>query len=139
MVTSEEIGARAYELLSTSNVATAITGMVDWERNDYSKEDVVIVPHTMSGEGSTQLGQVNINIHVPDAKTKPKTGEPIYHTNWERLVELRAMCIEVLKSHYESGYGWNWTIGQLNPPIKEPDHNEHFVSIALEITARNKQ
>jgi hypothetical protein len=48
------------------------------------------------------------------------------------------MCIDVLKSHYESGEGWNWTIGMLNPPIKEPDHNEHFVSISLEITARDK-
>lgn len=138
MVSTEEIGARAYEMLSES-LAGSITGVVDWERTDYTKEDIIIVPHSITGEGSfPRFGQININIHVPDPCTIPSTGEPIYNTNFPRLVELRKMCIEVLKSHYESGEGWNWTIGMLNPPIKEPDHNEHFVSLALEITARDK-
>jgi hypothetical protein len=137
MVSTEEIGTRAFELLTNSDVAKSITGCIGWERNNYSKEDIVIVPHTITGEGSEQFGQVNVNIHVPDPCTKQKKGEPIYHTNFARLVELRKMCIEVLKSHYECGEGWNWTIGQINPPIAEPGHNEHFVSLALEITARN--
>lgn len=137
MVSTEEIGARAFEILSASNVAKTITGVVDWERSDYAKEGIIIVPHAITGEGSPRFGQININIHVPDPCTKLAKGEPIYNTNFPRLVELRRMCIDVLKSHYESGEGWNWTIGLLNPPIKEPDHNEHFVSLALEITARD--
>ena len=50
MVSTEEIGARAYEMLSASNVAKSITGVVDWQRTDYTKEDIIIVPHAISGE-----------------------------------------------------------------------------------------
>ena len=39
MVSTEEIGARAYEMLSAS-MAGSITGVVDWERTDYTKEDI---------------------------------------------------------------------------------------------------
>ena len=138
MVSTEEIGAKAYAMLEGSSVKDAITGEIAWQRTDYSNEDVIIVPHAITGEGSIQFGQVKINIHVPDRCIDLTVGEPIYETNFPRLVELRKMCIEVLKSHYESGEGWNWTIGQMDPPIKEEGHNEHFVSLALEITARNR-
>lgn len=137
MVTSEEIAVRVYELLLGSPVAGMLSGEIDFERTDYSKEDVIIVPHTITGEGSVRYGQINVNVHVPDL-VEPAKKNPTYRTNFNRLIELRAEVIKVLKNHYEVGSGYNWNIGQLNPPIKEPDHNEHFVSLALELTVREK-
>lgn len=138
MITTEEIAIRVYQLLQESDVANMITGEIDYERSDYSKEDVIIVPHTITGEDSVRFGQINVNIHVPDLTIKPGAN-PTYRKNLPRLIEIRAKVIEVLKNHYEIGKGYNWNIGLLNPPIKEPNHNEHFVSLALELTVRNKK
>lgn len=138
MITTEEISVRVYQLLQESQVKTMITGVIDYERSDYSKEDVIIVPHSITGEDSIRFGQINVNIHVPDL-VKKSGKEPVYKTDFQRLIDIRAKVIEVLKNHYEMGKGYNWTIGILNPPIKEPEHNEHFVSLALELTVRNKK
>ncbi len=124
-------------MLQESEVATMITGSVDYERNDYSQEDVIIIPHTIDGEGSVRFGQINVNIHVPDLTIK-NGGKSVKRTNTKRLIEIRAKVIEILQNHYELGMGYNWNIGRLNPPIKEPDHDEHFVSLALELTVREK-
>ena len=129
---------RVYQLLQESQVKTMITGVIDYERSDYSKEDVIIVPHSITGEDSIRFGQINVNIHVPDL-VKKSGKAPVYKTDFQRLIDIRAKVIEVLKNHYEKGKGYNWTIGILNPPIKEPEHNEHFVSLALELTVRNKK
>lgn len=138
MVSTEEISVRVYELLTGSPVAAMISGVIDYERTDYSKEDVIIVPHAIDGEGSVRFGQINVNIHVPDLVDKSKIN-PTYRTNFNRLIELRKEVITALVNHYEVGKGYNWNIGMLNPPIKEPDHNEHFVSLALELTVREKK
>lgn len=138
MISTEEIATRVYELLIQSNVAAMISGEIDYERTDYSKEDVIIVPHTITGEGSVRYGQINVNIHVPDLTDK-RIKNPTYRKNFPRLIEIRKEVINVLQNHYEVGKGYNWNIGILNPPIKEPDHNEHFVSLSLEITVRNKK
>lgn len=138
MVSTEEISVRVYELLTGSSVAAMISGVIDYERTDYSKEDVIIVPHAIDGEGSVRFGQINVNIHVPDLVDKSKIN-PTYRTNFNRLIELRKEVITALVNHYEVGKGYNWNIGMLNPPIKEPDHNEHFVSLALELTVREKK
>ena len=45
MITTEEIAVRVYQLLQKSQVKNLITGTIDYERSDYSKEDVIIVPH----------------------------------------------------------------------------------------------
>ena len=50
MITTEEISIRVYQLLQESEVKTMINGVIGYERNDYAKEDVVIVPHTIDGE-----------------------------------------------------------------------------------------
>lgn len=138
MITTEEIAVRVYQILNGSSVRKLISGSIDYERNDYSKEDVIIVPHTITGEGSVRFGQINVNIHVPDIVKRGTEKNPVYRVNFPRLIGIRAAVIGALKSHYESGEGWNWVIGQLNAPIKEPDHNEHFVSLALELTVREK-
>lgn len=140
MITTEEISVRVYQMLCASEVPGMITGVVDYERNDYSKEDVIIVPHTIDGEDANpRFGQINVNIHVPDIKAIAEDGSPIFRIAFQRLIDIRAEVIKVLKNHYESGEGWNWYIGRLNPPIKEQDHDEHFVSLALELTVREKK
>ena len=126
-------------MLCASEVPQMITGLVDYERNDYSKEDVIIVPHTIDGESSLRFGQINVNIHVPDIVETSQSGEPAFRTDFARLIEIRAKVIEVLKNHFESGEGYNWYIGRLNPPIKEQNHDEHFVSLALELVVREKE
>lgn len=138
MITTEEIATRVYQMLNDSEVKTMISGVIDYERNDYTKEDVIIVPHTIVGEASVRFGQINVNIHVPDIPVAQGTDRSVFRIDFQRLIAIRAKVIEVLRKHYESGAGWNWTIGQLNPPIKEQGHNEHFVSLALELTVREK-
>lgn len=138
MITTEEIATRVYQMLQESEVKTMISGVIDYERNDYTKEDVIIVPHTIDGEGSVRFGQININIHVPDIAKPMGKGKSVHRINFPRLIEIRAKVIEVLQNHYEVGMGYNWNIGRLNPPIKEQNHDEHFVSLALELTVRNK-
>ena len=138
MITTEEIATRVYQLLQGSEVKTMISGVIDYERNDYTKEDVIIVPHTIDGEGSVRFGQININIHVPDIAKPMGKGKSVHRINYPRLIEIRAKVIEVLQNHYEVGMGYNWNVGRLNPPIKEQNHDEHFVSLALELTVRNK-
>lgn len=138
MITTEEIAVRVYQMLVESEVKTMITGSIDYERNDYSKEDVIIVPHAIDGEESVRYGQINVNIHVPD-KVNKRTNPPVYRIDYQRLIDIRKKVIAVLQNHYEIGSGYNWNVGLINPPIKEPDHNEHFVSIALEITVREKK
>lgn len=135
MITTEEIAVRVYQLLQESEVKTMINGVIGYERNDYAKEGVVIIPHTIDGEGSVRFGEIKVNIHVPDIANKSKS---VYSTNFQRLIDIRAKVIEVLQNHCEVGKGYNWTIGKLNPPIKEQNHNEHFVSLGLEITVRQK-
>nr|UWI25154.1 MAG: hypothetical protein [Bacteriophage sp.] len=138
MITTEEIAVRVYQMLMESEVKTMITGSIDYERNDYSKEDVIIVPHAIDGEESVRYGQINVNIHVPDIASKRKN-TTVYRIDYQRLIAIRKQVIAVLQNHYEVGSGYNWNIGLINPPIKEPEHNEHFVSIALEITVREKK
>lgn len=139
MITTEEIAVKVYQMLQKSEVKKMISGLIDYERNDYTKEDVIIIPHRIDGEGSVRFGQINVNIHVPDIAKAQGKGKSVYRINFSRLIAIRAKVIEVLKSHYESGMGYNWTIGSLNPPIKEPNHDEHFVSLALELTVRNSK
>jgi hypothetical protein len=138
MITTEEIAIKVFRMLENSEAASMITGTVSYCRSDYTKEDIVIVPHTIEGEKSLRFGVVKVNIHVPDI-VRGTVRNPTYTTDFNRIINIRAKVIEVLKNHYEVGEGWNWTIGMLNPPIKEPDHNEHFVSLDLEITVRNKK
>ena len=138
MITTEEIATKVYAMLQASEVKNFISGVIDYERNDYTKEDVIIVPHTIDGEASVRYGQINVNIHVPGKVIAKGKGKAVYRTHFKRLIEIRAKVVEVLKNHYESGKGYNWNIGRFNPPIKEKDQNEHFVSLALELTVREK-
>ena len=142
MITTEEIAQRAYQLLTAAVTAHTLTisGVVDYERTDYSKEDVIIVPSTSDGEASLRSGQINVNIHVPDLTlSDPVTGGIIFRTDLTRLTQIRSQVIAILQNHVEPGSGWNWYIGKLNPAIKEQGHNEHYMSIVLEIVIRTKQ
>lgn len=136
MITTEEIAVKVYQLLTASDVATEITGTIGYERTDYTKEDVIIVPHTIDGENSVRFGQINVNIHVPDLPGTDSDGHTTYSTHFQRLIDIRKKVIAVLQNHFEKGSGYNWYIGRLNPPIKEQQHEEHYVSLALELTVR---
>lgn len=139
MITSEEIAQKAYALLKAAQTGNTLTisGVVDYERNDYSKEDVIIVPHTMDGEGSLRYGQINVNIHVPDLQVN-LNGTPVARADYKRLTEIRTQVVAILQNHVEANAGWNWYIERFNPAIKEPDLNEHFFSLALRLVVRER-
>lgn len=136
MITTEEIAVKVYQMLKDAVTSGSLTtdGEIDYERTDYEHEGIIIVPHTIDGEGSVRFGQVNVNIHVPDLANAGDRS--VYRINKIRLIELRSAVIDILKRHFELGTGYNWKIGLLNPAIKEQNHNEHFFSMALEITVR---
>lgn len=135
MITTTDVAIRVWQMLQASDVKTMISGVIGYDRNDYSKEDIVIIPHAMLGEDSLRFGQVNVNIHVPD-KATIKQG--VYEARRGRLVELRKRVIEILQRHYEIGEGYNWTVGLISEFIPEENQHEHYTSIALEITFRQK-
>lgn len=138
MITTEEIAIKVYQMLQEHlDELTLTADQIDYERNDYGSDGIIVIPHDIDGEGSVRNGQINVNIHVPDVLIE-NGNYPVYRIDYPRLIELKKAVIEVLKRHFEVGSGYSWSIGLMNPPIKEPDHNEHFVSIALEITVRNK-
>ncbi|MGE9516649.1 MAG: hypothetical protein ACQPRJ_03990 [Solitalea-like symbiont of Acarus siro] len=132
MLTGLDISTKVYQVLVTSPVKSEITGIIDYCRDDYSKEDIVIIPRTVIGDKSLRFSQINVNIHVPDitngSKTKP---------NLARLAYLSKLVIATLKSHYEYDEGYNWYIATIDPPYKENDINEHFVTLKLDVTIRN--
>lgn len=140
MITTEQIAQKAYQLLTAAKTAGTLTisGVVDYERNDYSKEDVIIVPHTIDGENSVRYGQINVNVHVPDLNLENTDGSTIKRIDYKRLTEIRSQVVAILQNHVEKGEGWNWYIGRLNPAIKEPDLDEHFMTVALEVTVRER-
>ena len=135
MITSQDIAARVYSLLFASSVRNYLTGTIDYNRNDYTREDIVILPRTITGEGSVRYGQINVNIHVPDLNVAGK-----FKPNLARFAILTPLVIEALKGHYETDKGYNWTIGFLDPPFKDTSlttTNEHFACVKLKITVRN--
>ena len=95
MITTEEIATKVYAMLQASEVKNFISGVIDYERNDYTKEDVIIVPHTIDGEASVRYGQINVNIHVPDKVIAKGKGQAVYRTHFKRLIEIRAKVVEV--------------------------------------------
>ncbi|MGV8135918.1 MAG: hypothetical protein AB2L20_11945 [Mangrovibacterium sp.] len=134
MITSLDIAPRVYQLLTSGPVIGIITGSVDYYRTDYTKEDIIIIPRTTTGEDSVRFGQINVNIHVPDTQNDNQQ----FYPDLERLQLIQKEVLKALKRHYESGEGWNWAIGQIDPPYQEKELNEHFISIKLELTVRNQ-
>lgn len=132
MLTGLDIATRVYQVLVSSMIKREITGIIDYCRDDYSKEDIVIIPRTVIGDKSLRFSQVNVNIHVPDIRNGSKT-----KPNLARLLHLSKLVIDILKSHYEYDKGYNWYIATIDPPYKENDINEHFITIKLEVTIRN--
>lgn len=140
MITTEEIAIKVRQMLIDGmGISTDYAENPDYLRKDYSKEGIVIVPKSIDGEGSVRNGSINVNIHVPDIPQSVGRGKALYHTNFSRLIELRKKAMEILQNHYEHGCGYNWVIELINPPMQEPNHNEHFVSFSLDIVVREKK
>lgn len=137
MITTDEIAIRVFRMLKASPVSTMITGEIGYRRIDYTKEDIIIIPHDIDGLGSRRFGAIKVNIHVPDINIS-KTTNPTYIPHDKRLIAINKEVIEVLKKHYEVEEGYNWTIESISPTMKEQGHQEHFKSIHLSITVRNK-
>lgn len=137
MISTDDIATRVYHILKNSPVSGMISGTIAYFRIDYSKEDIIIVAHTMHGSSSLRYGQINVNIHVPDLSIKVGTAGT-FVPNKKRLNDIRNEVATILRKHYDADDGYSWTVSSMDPAIKEPDHNEHFMSVKLEITIRTK-
>lgn len=137
MISTDDIAIRVYHLLNNSGVKGMISGSIAYFRTDYSKEDVIIVAHRMEGSSSVRHGRINVNIHVPDLSTKVNNATT-YVPNFKRLNSIRKEVATILRKHYESSEGYSWTVGGMDPAIKEEGHNEHFMCVRLEITVRQR-
>lgn len=137
MLTTQEIAKRVYQKLKQSEIPGYISGEIGYERIDYTKEDVIIIPHDVEGLNSRRFGAIKVNIHVPDINIST-VANPTYVKHNKRLLDILNKVIAVLKKHYETEKGYNWTVGSISPAMKEQGHNEHFISIHLSITIREK-
>ena len=84
-------------MLQASEVKNFISGVIDYERNDYTKEDVIIVPHTIDGEASVRYGQINVNIHVPDKVIAKGKGKAVY------MIDALLLLLPLLRVNFLSG------------------------------------
>jgi len=137
MISTDDIATDVYRILMNSPVAGMISGIIGYFRYDYTKEDIIIVPHTMTGSSSIRYGQINVNIHVPDQRMlidKKETYVPFR----KRLIAIRKEVATILKKHYNGNEGYSWTVEAMDPAIREQNHNEHFMSVILDITVRSK-
>lgn len=137
MITTQEIAIRVYQLLKEKLPKDAISGDIGYSRIDYTGEDIIIIPHDIVGLASRRFGAIKVNIHVPDINI-PTKKNPTYIKNDKRLKDILEQVIQVLKEHYEVSKGYNWIIDSISPAIKEQGHNEHFISLHLSITVREK-
>lgn len=140
MITTEEIAVRVRQMLIDGmKITPEISDNPDYQRTDYTKDGIILVPRSITGEGSVRNGAINVNIHVPDKPQGVGNGKVIFHTHFARLIGLRKQAMEILQNHYEHGCGYNWIIGLINPPMQEPSHNEHYVSFTLDVVVREKK
>lgn len=133
MTTSEDIAIEIRKLL----LADPIDGLtVSWQRTGYEQsKEVVIVPHTATGEGSMREAVVVLNIHCPDIFD---TVTNAYEPDFTSLVSLRHAVASLVKHHVIKGTGINWRVTALNPITKEPQYNEHFCSLYITVYIRER-
>ena len=133
MTTSEDIAIEIRKLL----LADPIDGLtVSWQRSGYEQsKEVVVVPHTATGEGSIRMAVVVLNIHCPDIfDTATNTYEP----DFASLASLRHAVILLVEHHVLTGTGINLRVTALNPITKEPQYNEHFCSLYVTAYIRER-
>ena len=118
MITTEEIATRVYAMLQASEVKNFISGVIDYERNDYTKEDVIIVPHTIDGEASVRYGQINVNIHVPDKVIAKGKGQAVYRTHFKSKKDI-GVTINILFLYFSVLNFLNGR-GVINVPLALP-------------------
>lgn len=132
MITSEDIAIKVREVLCKHISNTPIS----WQRSNYEKtNEIVVVPHTATGEGSVRIAVVKVNIHVPDIF---ENNNSCYETDFLCLNKIKKDVIIALKNHVDGSISTNWRISSLEPPIKEPEYNEHFVSVSIEAYIRER-
>ena len=131
MIASEDIAIKIREVLLAANISGAD---VVWNRSGYERTDeIVLVPHRSDGEGSLRDAVVMVNIHVPDGYNGAA-----YETSYPRLTAIRKEVVSALKNYYWPGTGINWEVSSLDPAIKEPDYNEHFMCVRVTAHIREK-
>lgn len=132
MITSEDIAIKIRaKLLDEFNEVK-----VSWQRSDYEdSKEIVVVPHTATGEGSIRIVVVKVNVHVPDIYDSENK---CYEADFSELNNLKKRVVKALKNHTDGSISTNWKITSLDPPIKEQEYNEHFVSVSIEAYIRER-
>lgn len=134
MKTSLDVDTAIFKLLNISAVTGVITGGI-YKGNrpaDSVLEDIVINTITL-GDGTRQFGVSNVNIYVPDIKTKIG-GKEQRLANTARLLTLTNLIKPLLDEEDGEDYALWVENTQL---IDEPEIKQHFMNIRLQIRMYN--
>ena len=130
MIITEDIAIKVRQVLLDANIGVDVV----WQRSDYeTTKEIVIVPHTTTGEGSLREAAIIINIHCPD-----RWNGTAYEPDMQSLIDIKKSVISAVKRYYWKGTGINWKISSLGQPVKEPSYNEHFCSVYLTAYIRER-
>lgn len=120
-----------FEILNASTELKAeLSGgiYVQGERPDDSEKEDVVINCLYLSHDIPQSGTSNVNIHVPDKKTKIR-GKEQRKADRERLRLLTSLVLAVLKSAKVTGL----TISVANETvIKEPDISQHYNNLRID-------
>lgn len=120
-----------FEILNASTVLKAqLSGgiYVQGERPDDSEDEDIVINCLYLSHDIPQSGTSNVNIHVPDKKTKIR-GKEQRKADRERLRLLTSLVLAVLKSAKVTGL----TINVANETvIKEPDISQHYNNLRID-------
>lgn len=134
MKTALDQDTAIFKLLNVPAVTTVITGNVFKGRrpNDSDREDIVINTLTL-GDGTRQFGVANVNIYTKDISSTI-AGKPQLLANSSRLATLTNL-IKPLLEETDGDEFVLWIDGtQL---IAEPEVNQHFMNIRIEVRMYN--
>lgn len=120
-----------FEILNASTELKAeLSGgiYVQGERPDDSEDEDIVINCLYLSHDIPQSGTSNVNIHVPDKKTKIR-GKEQRKADRERLRLLTSLVLAVLKSAKVTGL----TINVANETvIKEPDISQHYNNLRID-------
>lgn len=130
MKTTFDVNSFIFTLVSGSIGTTLTGGVYKLERPRDSKlEDVVVSSLPIPENTNPQVATCNVNIHVPN-KAISIDGFPHTVADNARLKELADILITALDEGVSDTYSYRVTNQTL---IEEPERNEHFFNIRLEL------
>lgn len=121
-----------FNLLNIPSVINLISGNLYKEERETNseKEDIVVKSLTLA-DGTRQFGVAFVNIHVKDVQLSGRTG---FFPNTARMKAISQVAIPLLEE--TDGDDFVLWVEQTRV-IKEPEMNQHYLNIRLEVRMYN--